>query len=212
MSREYFEREDSRLMGLGPRGKHATAVTYTAVDRSYDAEDEHGRSPYAQVEMSMPREVPNPLRGMVETGQLLRSVPGQITGAYAHTSMGGAIPTLLGMATNRYREAVADSTAVPGHGHSLSTDSSAMVQNLRSSGVDIPVNKTNPGANQTNNIAQEGRSQYTIARSELPGADPIGWSDHPQVKAGAQTMRSLLRQRKPPINPVQFQGEQLRLF
>jgi hypothetical protein len=214
MKREYFEREDSRgFFGYGPRTGDVTAVTYTAVDMGRDSEDERGRRPYAQVEMQMPRESPRPLRDMATTGELLKSTPGAVTGAYAHDTMGGAITTLLGMATNRLRDATADSKTIPGHSHSLSTNSSAMVQNIRAKGVDIPVNSKNPGADPNNTIAEEGRSQYTIAPSELPGTEPIGYADRPQVRAGARTARDIMRgPRTPPINPNQFTGEQLRLF
>lgn len=212
MKRQFYGREDRAR--YSPGGSDAPgSVRFTALDQdSQHSSPRLGAGLYneAHVDLQMPRETAH--SKPEEHEQLIRNTPGQIVGAFAHTTMGGAIPTLLGMAVDRYRQSTADSTSMPGHGRSLSADSSAMVQNIRGAGVHIPVNPENPGAHQNNGIANNGRDMYRLQEHEMAGAKYIGDSTHPQVRAGAATARRTLAGARPGVTNTQQFGEQGRLF
>ena len=200
-----------RYLGHASADYAGPKIHYTAMgDR-----DEDWNMPYAQVTYSPPSERIDPGRYNKHSGQLsmLTSSPAQITGAYAHDSMRGSIPTLLGMATDRHRRFVADSTSLPGHDTSLSDDSSAMVNKLKDRGVPIPNNAANPTAEANNELSEgEGRGRYT-ARSTGEATGPnVITMPHEAVLSGGRTVRNVLRgNRQPTINPTQFGAHQLQL-
>jgi hypothetical protein len=202
---------------------------------TFTAVSDHGGSegagyPYASVGYERPKEeaatttVLNPPGGAaawMDHGPISRegfrqremfmSTPGEVTSAFAHPSMKHTMGGLLGMAVDEHRRMTGSSTAVPGHDASLSPDSSRLVQRVRSTGVDVPVNPKNPGA-EDNNTLNKNRDNLRMRPHELPGPDTRVSPD--LFRQGAQTTRSLLRGPGAggPSPQPHLGGEQLKMF
>jgi hypothetical protein len=119
------------------------------------------------------------------------------------------------MATNEHRRRTGSATALPLPDDSLSAGSAAMIQHLRSTGVDVPINPLNPESVQTNEISQDRGSRSMYVKGQVE-ARSLNMASPEERAAGFKTAKDVLRSaRRVQTNPVQFgsaTGEQLRLF
>jgi hypothetical protein len=186
-----------------------------------DVDPDVGRHPVAQVAYTHESETAYDYEDAGNAGQMVAHTPGRISFAAAHPYVAKHVPTLLGMATNEHRRRSGRSDALPLPDSDLSTDSSALVTNLRRAGVPVPANPANPDAHPTNTMGlSKNVDKKELLRDAVFGVGPVvARSQHTVMpeerEAGYQTFKDIMRQaRRAHTNPAQFgpQGDQQRLF